>query len=139
MSPPVCPEVEDVPMPAPALTEILPSDRLSSCHRIGSVRPSARAEPPLRVTRIWLRSAFPVRADWKMLSDPPAFMVKIWWRRLNCRLRPGGTGWLGVSCRSSASGWAHASRYGVTDTTGADAELYEPPFAELIFPSDSRV
>src|SRR5579863_2590396 len=123
MSPPVCPDVEVVPIPDPALVEILPSDRLSICHRIGSVSPSARAEPPFLVTRIWLRSALPVRADWKMLSDPPAFMVKIWCRRLNCKFRPGGTGWLGVPWRSSASGCAHASRYGVTEITGADAEL----------------
>src|SRR5215469_10950702 len=109
MSPPCCPLEEAVPAPDPVLVEILPSDRLSICHKIGSVRPSERTEPPLRVTRIWFRSALPVSADCKMLSDPLAFIVKIWWRRLYCGLRPGGTGWLGVPWRSSASGCAQAS------------------------------
>src|SRR6185437_7378099 len=120
MSPLACPPVAAVPAPDPGLlVEILPSDRLSTDHWIGSVKPSERTDPPLRVTKIWQRSALPVSAVWRMLSEALAFMVKIWCLRLYCRFRPGGTGMFGVPWRSSASGWAQASTYGCTVTAGA--------------------
>ena len=59
--------------------ENLPSDRLSICQSSGSVKALVRSDGlAARVTMIWHRSAFPVSADWRMLSDPAAFKVKIW-------------------------------------------------------------